>query len=188
MRRLIVLLTLLMLLISSAAVSAQTVHIVQPGETLFLIAIRYNTNIYAIAQANNLLNLNRIYAGQALIIPGGYYPPTYPTPIPPQPTVYTVRYGDRLADIARLYGTTVQAIAAANGILNPNYIYPGQRLVIPGGYVPPTPVVTTYYVQYGDNLTSIAMRFGTTPQILASYNSIPFPYYIYPGQVLLIPR
>lgn len=189
MRRLIVLLSLLTLLISAAAASAQVVHIVQPGETLFRIAVRYNTNIYAIAQANHLYNLNRIYAGQRLIIPSGHHQPTYPTPtpVPPQPTVYVVRYGDRLADIAQLYNTTVQAIAQANGILNPNYIFPGQRLIIPGA-TPQPPVVTTYYVQHGDNLTSIAYRFGTTPQALANYNAIPFPYHIYPGQALLIPH
>jgi LysM repeat protein len=187
-RRLLLLLSLLALLISAAAVSAQVVHIVQPGDTLFRIAMRYNANVYDIAEANHLLNLNRIYVGQALIIPGGGYPPpTYPTPVPPQPTIYIVRPGDRLADIARLYNTTVQAISAANGILNPNYIFPGQRLIIPG-YTPPPPVVTSYTVQYGDNLTAIAYRFGTTPEALASYNAIPFPYYIYPGQVLLIPR
>lgn len=190
-RRVVVLLSLLALLISAAAVSAQSVYYVQPGDTLFRIALRFNVNIYDIAEANHLLNLNRIYVGQALFIPYGGYPPVPPpTPVPPQPTIYTVRPGDRLADIARLYGTTVQAISAANGILNPNYIYPGQQLVIPGYVVPtpPPPVTTTYYVRYGDTLSSIAARYGTTVHALASYNGLAFPYYVYPGQAIVIPR
>lgn len=45
------------------------VYVVQPGDTMFRIAIRYSRSIYAIAQANNLLNLNQIYVGQQLVIP-----------------------------------------------------------------------------------------------------------------------
>lgn len=60
-----------------------------------------------------------------------------PTPTPtatptsqPQPTIYVVRQGDTLYSIARRYGTTVQAIMAANGLANDN-IYVGQQLYIP---------------------------------------------------------
>jgi LysM repeat protein len=60
-----------------------------------------------------------------------------PTPTPtatptsqPQPTIYVVRQGDTLYSIARRYGTTVQAIMAANGLTN-NNIYVGQQLYIP---------------------------------------------------------
>ena len=44
--------------------------------------------------------------------------------------VYTVQPGDTLSDIAARYGTTYQSLAAANGIEDPNKIYPGQRLSI----------------------------------------------------------
>ncbi|NWF67546.1 MAG: SH3 domain-containing protein [Chloroflexi bacterium] len=51
------------------ATGGPRIHIVQPGENLFRISLIYNVSMYAIAQANNLLNLNQIYAGQRLIIP-----------------------------------------------------------------------------------------------------------------------
>jgi len=58
-------------------------------------------------------------------------PPPPPTPTSPtQPTIYVVRRGDTLYSIARRYGTTVQAIMAANGLTNYN-IYVGQQLHIP---------------------------------------------------------
>lgn len=41
---------------------------------------------------------------------------------------YTVKSGDTLSGIAAKYGTTYQAIAALNGISNPNVIYVGQRI------------------------------------------------------------
>ena len=58
-------------------------------------------------------------------------PPLPPTPTSsPQETIYVVRRGDTLYSIARRYGTTVQAIMAANGLTNYN-IYVGQQLRIP---------------------------------------------------------
>ncbi|MCS6870182.1 MAG: LysM peptidoglycan-binding domain-containing protein [Anaerolineae bacterium] len=44
-------------------------YIVQPGDTLFLIAARFHRNVYDIARANNILNLNQIFVGQVLVIP-----------------------------------------------------------------------------------------------------------------------
>ena len=46
--------------------------------------------------------------------------------------VHLVRPGEHLAQIARLYGSTVSALAQANGLSNPSLVYPDQRLVIPG--------------------------------------------------------
>lgn len=49
-----------------------------------------------------------------------------------QEQVYTVKKGDYLIKIARMYGTTYQKLASYNGIKNPNLIYPGQKIRIPG--------------------------------------------------------
>lgn len=102
------------------------IHIVRLGDTLARIARQYGTTVAAIASANGISNVNRIFVGQRLIIPGGYYPP-------PQQNVvtYYVQRGDRLVNIARRFGTTVQAIVAYNGIRNPDRIFAGQVLYIP---------------------------------------------------------
>ena len=130
-------------------------------------------------------------------------PTVTPTGVPPMPTptstpaltvtpgpctyTYVVRTGDTLWSIARRFGTTVQAIIQANGIINPNYIRIGQVLCIPGGTPPPTPPPTIYIVQPGDTLWSIARRFGTTVEAIAWVNGIINPWYIYIGQRLVIP-
>jgi LysM repeat protein len=77
--------------------------------------------------------------------PAGWPPPATPTPVAPTPapnpptpvpgacrTYHYVQWGQTLSGIAWYYGTTVQAIMAANpGITNPNLIYAGSTLCIP---------------------------------------------------------
>jgi LysM repeat protein len=59
------------------------VHVVRRGETLFSIALRYGVDIYSLARVNGIVNLNRIYVGQRLTIPGAApapKPPSSPAP------------------------------------------------------------------------------------------------------------
>ena len=93
------------------------------GDTLAGIARRNGVSAWSIARANGITNIHRIYAGQFLLIPCA---------APPRRCVYYVRWGDTLGDIAWRYGVSVWAIVRANGITNINWIWPGQRLVIPG--------------------------------------------------------
>src|SRR5262249_49459119 len=142
------------------------------------------------ADANGIIDTNRIYAGQRLIIPTGrsgytpapYTPPTYPSQSPGSGQVYYVRPGDTLSGIAVWYHSTVDAIKAANGIGYSNVIDVGQPLSIP--YVPQ---VYSYTVAYGDTLGMIAGRYGTTVAAIAGYNGISNPSLIYPGMLLRIP-
>ncbi|MEX1018555.1 MAG: LysM peptidoglycan-binding domain-containing protein [Litorilinea sp.] len=102
---------------------------------------------------------------------------------------YTVRKGDTLSKLARHYGTTVHALARANGIHNPNRIYVGQRLCVPKGhvYVPPAPRCKAYHtVAHGDTLVSIARRHHTSVDSIIDENKLRGPHYIYKGQQLCI--
>ncbi len=179
---------LLALLCTAQAAYAQgQVHVVQRGETLSSIAARYDTTPQALARANELANANYIYAGQRLTIPadngsgdavvkGG---------------TYTVRRGDTLAAIAARHGTTVSALVQANGLANANYIYAGQRLIVPGSSGgngdQPASGGQVYTVQRGDTLAAIAYRYGTTAWAISSANGLANANYIYPGQRLRIP-
>ncbi len=155
-------------------------HVVAWGETIYDIAARYGVTAEDIVAANNLTTPDLIRAGDVLIIPGASAPS-------PEPSVHIVRPGENLRSIATLYGTTVDAIARANGIVNPNYIYVGQRLTIPGGGGTAQPGGQTYVVQPGDTLSSIALKFGTTAYAIAYANNLPNVNFIYVGQTLRIP-
>jgi len=171
-------------------------YVIQPGDTLLSIASRFNTTVQAILAANpQITNPNVILVGQVIIIPGTTPGPQPPPPPPPTTGTYVVQRGDTLSSIARRFGTTVNAILAANPqITNPNLIFPGQVLVIPGAPgpqppppPPPPPPTATYVVQRGDTLSAIARRFGTTVQTLLSLNpQITNPNLIFPGQVIRI--
>lgn len=100
---------------------------------------------------------------------------------------YVVQQGDNLSSIAARYGTTYEAIAKLNGISNPNLIYPGQVLKIESSKGQDIDGEAIYYtVKPGDNLSSIASKYGMSYQTLASINGISNPNLIYPGQVLLL--
>jgi LysM repeat protein len=168
--------------------SGQTTYTVRTGDTLYSIALRFGVTVQDLMAANGITNPNYIRVGQVLIIPD---PNATPTPTPtgtpqPSPTVYIVRPGDTLYSLARRFGTTVEAIARDNNIVNPHLIYVGQRLVIHG--TPTTPPCTrTHVVRYGETLTSIASRYGTTVWTLAQLNNLANPNLIYAGQLLVIP-
>jgi peptidoglycan/xylan/chitin deacetylase (PgdA/CDA1 family)/LysM repeat protein len=110
------------------APSTGQTHVVQSGDTLYRIALRYGVTVSAIVAANNLSNANLIRVGQVLVIPTGATPTSPP---PTSPVRYTVQPGDTLYRIALRYGVTVSAIVAANNLSNANLIRVGQVLVIP---------------------------------------------------------
>lgn len=89
---------------------------------------------------------------------------------------YVVKNGDTLSKIAQEQETTVAALVEANDIANPDRIYVGQELVIPGS--------STYLVQPGDTLGRIARKTGTTVAVLAEANGITNPNRLYVGTQL----
>lgn len=114
-------------------------------------------------------------------------------------TVYSVKAGDNLWTIAKNYGTTVGDIVRDNPeITDPNLIYPGQLLQIPGGVATleptaPAPVVppvdpNIYIVRPGDSLSKIAqVHYVTLSSLEAANPQIKDPNLIYPGQPITIP-
>ncbi len=105
-------------------------YVVQRGDTLSSIAMRFQTTVAKLAALNGIANVNRIYAGQTLCV-AAVAPPPPPPPPPPAGWYYTVRWGDTLSAIARYNGWSTAYLAQVNHLANPNFIYAGQRLFIP---------------------------------------------------------
>ena len=124
---------------------------------------------------NNISNTNLISVGQRLTVKGNASTAS-------NSNYYTVRSGDTLSAIAAAHGLNTAVLAAYNGITNYNYISVGQRLKFTGGA---TSTSRSYIVKYGDSLSSIANRLGTSVSALASHNNISNTNLIWTGQSLV---
>jgi LysM repeat protein len=104
--------------------SATIYHTVQAGENLYRIAQRYGVTVEAIMAANGITDARSLKVGQVLLIPVGGGGTT-------GTGAYVVQPGDTLYSIAKRFGTTVETLAALNGLAPPYTIKVGQSLVIP---------------------------------------------------------
>ena len=107
---------------NSGSTSDEVVYIVKRGDTLSQIALNFGTTVSAIAQRNNIQNVNLIYVGQRLIIPLGSSNSGK--------IVYTIKWGDTLWGLSRRFGVPIATIVMQNRIQNPNLIYAGDTLII----------------------------------------------------------
>lgn len=106
-------------------------------------------------------------------------------------TIYTVKSGDTLSGIAKKYGTTYQALAAYNGISNPNVISVGQKIKIPvKGNSAATSTVRKHTVKKGDTLWVLAKKYlgnGSRYKEIMTASGITSSV-LRVGQVLTIPE
>jgi LysM repeat protein len=148
MKKLLFALILLGVIVGLAFPAPSTVSAAGPqwvvvnwGDTLYSIAVRYGTSVGVLMQANSLPNPSFVYAGQRLIIPAGgnALPASGARTLPNASTTtyYTVRAGDTLYSIASRFGTSVGALAQTNRLWNYSFIYTGQQLRIAGGTTAP---------------------------------------------------
>ena len=196
-----------------------TVHVVQRGETLFRIALRYDLFAEQVAEANGITDINSITVGQRLIIPlvtVGF----------DQRLTHVVSAGETLASIAAAYSRSEADLIAQNNLESAEAIYIGQELVIVDGVVAPefTPVgiqptatveesetvavsapspgsgsrhsfsefgdtvdAFVHTVKSGDTLFEIALRYDQTVEALVAANNLLDPGLLHIGQQLIIP-
>lgn len=177
------------------------------GDTLFSIARRYNTTVAAIRSANNLSS-DTIYVNQRLTIPGqssgggsssngGSSNSGGSQGSSSQATgTYTIVRGDTLYSIARRHNTTVAQLKSLNN-LSSDTIYVNQQIQVPGGSssssntgASETPSSSqsgsSYTIQAGDTLFSIARRNNTSVSALREANNLSSDL-IFVGQRIQLP-
>ncbi len=207
--RLIILSLCLLLFIAPVSLTAQeqqpeanvTIHVVQRGENLFRIAMRYNVTVDELARLNGILNSGNIQVGQRLLVPTSGNPGAAPLP-----QTHIVQPGENLTSIAQIYNLTPADLTTLNVIADTGEVYVGQILTISVSAPPPAELIppaenagdgaqsivsagispTIHIVQRGETLFQIATRYGTTMNALSEANGITDPTLIYAGQQLII--
>lgn len=146
-------------------------HYVKAGETLYSIAEMYGVSLQELIRINpQITDPNVINVGQRIAIPR-------------QPNgniaTYTVKSGDSLYKIGQSYNVSVEALTMANPqISNPDKIFPGQKIAIPGPHI----------VMKGQTMWEIANLYGISLDDLLKANpDIQNPDRIHPGQMVKIP-
>lgn len=99
---------------------------------------------------------------------------------------HVVSKGETLSDIAVRYGTTMGALARANGLNDPNFIVAGTRITIPTGGASGSVVGATHTIRAGETLWDLAQRFGTTVDALARANGISNPNLVVAGTTIKV--
>lgn len=162
-------------------VTEEVVHIVRRGETLYSIARSYGVSVDDIRRLNNLTS-NVLSVGQRLIIKEGSSPS-----VNPNEDIYTVKRGDTLYSIAKMFNTTVDNIKRLNNLTS-NVISLGQQLVVPSNEVEDnTTQSQLYIVKRGDTLYSISRQVGISVDELKRLNNLSSNVLTI-GQTLVIPN
>lgn len=179
---------------------------VRSGDSWWRISRRYNVPISVLKKVNNTRS-NTLRPGQHVMVPGNSKgravaasrpasSSSQTRAIAAQRGNYVVRSGDTLWSISQKFGTTVNTLKRSNG-LRSSRLKIGQKLYIPNNSGVATKqaakdaeTVKTQLVRYkvrrGDNLTSIARRFGVRIDDLRKWNALNSRGTIYAGQRLKV--
>ncbi len=144
------------------------VYQVLVGDTWESIANKFHTGIDTLQELNGMTML---VPGSTIVVPkvveGDYF------------TVYTVRKGDSLYEIARKNNTSVDVLLSANGLEKDDYLYPGQELFIP------REGIEMYIAKEGETLSDVARKLGTTQSSLIQDNE---KIYLLPEQLIIVKK
>jgi murein DD-endopeptidase MepM/ murein hydrolase activator NlpD len=157
------------------------VYVVQTGDTLWDIAVRFGVTLDALQAANNITDPGQLGVGDALVIPGLEGISGVLTTVP-------VTFGESLHSLARRYSVPTETLVRLNHVTSPAELYAGSILVIPqlqDGGQPVAQVQAT--LAAGQSLLELAAMEGVNPWMVAAVNQFTSTWSALPGQVLGIP-
>ncbi len=166
--------------------------IVRNGDSLSVLAERYNTDITTLKAANRL-GTTTIRAGRPLLVPVNQNSQSVSAYRTTNHLPYTVQAGDSLWSIAKAHNVSIASLVKTNRIAPREVLPIGRKLNVPTAV--PLPVLgeplevtrkIAYTVRKGDSLARIAKRFGVGVSELAEWNRLDLQKYLQPGQRLTV--
>jgi LysM repeat protein len=161
------------------APSESAYYVVQYGDTLWDIALRFRLTVDELVAANSLANAGQINVGDAIRIPGL-------KGVQGRLVTLKVPYGESLVTLGRRYNTSPQTLASLNGLSSPHQLYAGFDLIIPEEQASAA-YGSRISLQPGESLLELAVRTNTNPYQLTHAWQAPTPWAAMPGQVLFAP-
>lgn len=146
-------------------IKKSTTYTVKKGDSLYQIAIKYNTTVDELKKINNLTS-NSLSIGQVLKLPVSKEEPTED-----KNNYHIVVKGDSLYQLAKKYNTTVEELQKINN-LNSTSLSIGQKLTLPKTTETPPTGYNYYTVVKGDSLYQIAKKYNTTADNLKKLNNL----------------
>jgi murein DD-endopeptidase MepM/ murein hydrolase activator NlpD len=175
-----------LLCLSAIPVSAQTstpppagpVYIVQEGDTLYDIAIRFYVSVADLQAANNLTGGN-IFPGDRLVIPGleGLSGTLITIPVP---------FGETLTSLSRQYRFDPAVLSRLNHIISPTQLYAGADLIMLQQDNQPAWNARTS-LEPGETMLELAVKAKSDPWTIAGINALSGPATSLPGDILYLP-
>lgn len=154
-------------------------YVVQSGDTLSSIAVRFNVTVDELMEANGISDPNLLSAGQQLIIPGL-------EGVSGLLLTEVVQFGDSFRSLSRRSQVPEATLRRLNRLVSPSELYVGVSLVVPQGGGG-----TTYDSRItpgkGETLLELAARKNSNPWTLVAVNRLPGTWAALPGDVLFSP-
>jgi len=165
-------------------------YTVKSGDTLWGIARSLGVSVQALRRSNPHLTPTQITVGHTITLPGQ----ASTRRIASKRSNYTVKSGDTLWDIAQRFNLSLSTLIHANGLSKSQPLKIGTQLYIPDmRHTQKSQTEKTaqkarvhYKVQKGDNVWSIARRFGVSPRQVMKWNRLSSQDIIHPGDTLTI--
>lgn len=155
------------------------IYIIQPGDSMSLIASRFGVTLNDLMAANNISDPNSIAAGAKIVIPGL-------EGISGVLTTEILNYGDTLHSLSRRNRVPESFLRKLNHITSPSELYAGMGVILPQ-QENFTPLQNRVSLAQGDTLLEAAIRAGGDPWTLKTINELPGTWAALPGDVLYSP-
>jgi len=154
-------------------------YVIQPGDTLTSIAVRFGITLEELTDVNGISNPNQVYVGDVLIIPGVDW-------VSGRLDIIDVPIGETFRSVRRRYQLTPQVIGTVSGIVSPSQVYAEYPLMIPSG-IGEDWNAGRAVLSAETSLLGMAAETGNNPWMLAYKNQLSGMWTGISSDVMLLP-
>ncbi len=157
-------------------------YVIEPGDTLYSIALSFGITVDELTAANPGVNANALGIGESLVIPGF-------DGVSGTLATHSLEPGETLDSLALRLGLKRDTLVRLNGIVNPDLLFINESAVTVDkpDDLPAVPTSTTYALTPGEGLLSFAASHKQKPWALAASNHLSDPAMVAPGAEVVVP-